>query len=412
MNISVWESASINELIDGLVAGVSVRSTKGLLQGPSILKTSCISAGIFEPDEAKPILRADLTRARCTPVAGSIIISRMNTPALVGEVGYVDRDYPALFLPDRLWLARPKRGRQIDMRWLNYYLSSDEGSGAIRELATGTSGSMKNIPKKRFLGLILPVPSPEEQKRIADVLDDATHMIGILERLIAKKQALKHGLMQQLLTGKVRLPGFSEKWSPHCSLNDTCDRRSGYWGTDQPTSMTNIKMRIIRAGDISPEGRLTGYADRYFSTKERDKAACMAGDVVITASGNGLGKTYYVREANCLAASNFVRILRPRKGVSGEYISYVMQSKAAKIALESHTATSAYPNLLPSFFSDSWFPLPPSSEQAAIAETLRAFDEDLMALQKRLAKARMVKQGMAQKLFTNHTYLPNAEEGA
>ncbi|MFD4014517.1 restriction endonuclease subunit S [Streptomyces albidoflavus] len=208
LRLSGWPRSSLSELIDGLEAGVSVRSSERSSSGVAVLKTSAVGNGRFDPSEAKPVLSADIGRVRCNPVAGSLIISRMNTPALIGEVGYVEYDYSNLYLPDRLWLARAKRsgGRQVNMRWLGYYLSSGPGSRAVRELATGTSGSMKNIPKERLLALEVPTPPSHEQDRIAQVVLDAECEIDLLRDRLTKARGVKRGIVQQLLTGRTRLP--------------------------------------------------------------------------------------------------------------------------------------------------------------------------------------------------------------
>ncbi|MFE9307349.1 restriction endonuclease subunit S [Streptomyces sp. NPDC088353] len=206
--LSSWPEKRLCELLDGLQAGVSVRSSERAFHEVAVLKTSAVSNGRFDPTEAKPVLPADIGRVRCSPVAGSLIISRMNTPALVGEVGYVEHDCSNLYLPDRLWLARPRRSgaRQTNMRWLSYYLSSEVGSRAVRELATGTSGSMKNIPKERLLALKVPTPPTHEQDKIAEAVCDAEHEIDLLRGRLFKARAVKQGVMQQLLTGRTRLP--------------------------------------------------------------------------------------------------------------------------------------------------------------------------------------------------------------
>ncbi|WP_406158264.1 restriction endonuclease subunit S [Streptomyces canus] len=207
-HLSGWSHSRLSELIDGLEAGVSVRSSKYASHGVAVLKTSAVDRGRFDPTEAKSVFPADIGRVRCNPVAGSLIISRMNTPALVGEVGYVEHDYTNLYLPDRLWLARPKRGGrwQTNMRWLGYYLSSESGSRGVRELATGTSGSMKNIPKDRLLALKVPTPPPLEQDRIAEAVRDADRAIDLLRDRLSKARGVKQGMMQQLLTGRTRFP--------------------------------------------------------------------------------------------------------------------------------------------------------------------------------------------------------------
>ncbi|QPA01242.1 restriction endonuclease subunit S [Streptomyces violascens] len=206
-SLSGWHRSRLSDLIDGLEAGVSVRSSGQASRGIAVLKTSAISNGRFDPTESKPVIPQDVGRVRCNPVAESLIISRMNTPNLVGEVGYVESDYANLYLPDRLWLARPKRGkdRQANMRWLAYYLSSEFGSREVRGLATGTSGSMKNIPKDKLLALEVPTPPPHEQDKIADAVHAVDCAIDLLRDRLVKARNVKQGVMQQLLTGRVHL---------------------------------------------------------------------------------------------------------------------------------------------------------------------------------------------------------------
>ncbi len=201
----VWSERSIGSLIDGLIAGTSVRSVDGKTR-PAVLKTSAARDGKFDAREAKTIAQQDVHRASCTPVADSLIISRMNTPAMVGDVGYVEHDQPGLYLPDRLWLARSRPGTGTSMRWLGSLLSHGATARSVRDLATGTSNSMKNIPKGRFLALRISTPPSEEQHAIAEVLRDADDEISVLERRLEATHAIKTGMMQELLTGRTRLP--------------------------------------------------------------------------------------------------------------------------------------------------------------------------------------------------------------
>jgi type I restriction enzyme, S subunit len=200
-----WVVTCLGRLIGALEAGVSVNSTVEF--GPdAVLKTSAVAGGKFLPEECKTIADRDRKRAKVNPVANSLIISRMNTPALVGEIAYVDSDWPSLFLPDRLWLARPVSDSLTDMRWLSYVLSWPAYSRRLKQLATGTSGSMKNIAKNSLLNLRVPCPSPKEQRAIAAVLADVDDEIETLYAKLSKAHAIKLGMMQQLLTGRTRLP--------------------------------------------------------------------------------------------------------------------------------------------------------------------------------------------------------------
>jgi len=204
-----WEVHTLGDEIDQLEAGVSVNSVDEdfhvYAHEQAILKTSAVSNGYFLPYENKKIAPRDIKRAKLNPRINSIIISRMNTPDLVGECGYVDTDYPNIFLPDRLWMTRFKRESKINVRWLSYLLNSKEYKIKIKLAATGTSGSMKNISKDSLLSINIPFPTPDEQTAIATVLSDMDAEITALEQKRDKIRVLKQGMMQELLTGKTRL---------------------------------------------------------------------------------------------------------------------------------------------------------------------------------------------------------------
>ncbi len=202
-----WQAGTLADAILALEAGVSVNSTdeppdSGI---PSVLKTSALTGGVLLPEECKVIETRDLQRARTTLKSDTILLSRMNTPILVGEVAYVDRNYEWLYLPDRVWMTVFKSGSKISARWLAYLLSSRNYRNQLREIATGTSGSMKNISKGALLGLSIQYPEPSEQTAIATVLSDMDTELAALEARRDKTRALKQGMMQELLTGRIRL---------------------------------------------------------------------------------------------------------------------------------------------------------------------------------------------------------------
>jgi restriction endonuclease S subunit len=204
-----WERGILGSVIGALDAGVSVNSVEDDdgdgFDGMFILRTSAVAGGRFIPRECKRIARKDLSRACLNPLKGTIIISRMNTPELVGECGYVDRDYPTLFVPDRLWMTRFKQDLHVSGLWLSYLLSTATLKRQIAAAATGTSGSMKNLSKQTFLQIPIALPSGREQSAIAAVLSDMDTELSALEARRDKTRALKQGMMQELLTGKTRL---------------------------------------------------------------------------------------------------------------------------------------------------------------------------------------------------------------
>ena len=204
---AAWTNGVLGDVVAELVAGVSVNSDPtGAGDGvPSVVKTSALKGGVFDPSECKPIIQADLARAMTTLRQDTLLISRMNTPDLVGEVGYVERAYDWLYLPDRIWMTRMRSPDCVFVRWLGYLLSSAPYKRLIGDTATGTSGSMKNIAKSGLLGLPLRFPKVDEQRAIAEGLADMDAEIAALETRLNKARDFKQAMAQALLTGRVRL---------------------------------------------------------------------------------------------------------------------------------------------------------------------------------------------------------------
>ena len=202
-----WEIKKIGDFIINLDAGVSVNSKNRVANDGEfgILKTSAAFNGIFSPRKHKTINTNEISKACINPKADNIIISRMNTSELVGESAYIAKDYPNLFLPDRLWQTNFKNKKEICVKWLSFLLTSNKIKKIISNAATGTSGSMKNISKKFIFNLKISTPSLSEQKQIASILSKVDEQIQDNKKELKHLRELKKGLMQDLLTGKVRV---------------------------------------------------------------------------------------------------------------------------------------------------------------------------------------------------------------
>jgi type I restriction enzyme S subunit len=292
---------------------------------------------------------------------------------------------------------------KCDRVYLLYVLMAPLIQSTIDELRTVGAQPKLALTRIRKFDIALP-PTNAEQHAIATALSDVDGLISGLEGLLAKKRALKQGAMQQLLSGQKRLPGFTGKWEV-TSVENVVQRVTGFWGASTQTKDTPRKANIIRAGDISPEGRLVATAPRYLSDAAYARACCVKGDVVITVSGNGLGKVWLSDGRPDVCASNFVRVLKPRKPLVGAFLYYKLGTSEAQQLMVEYTATSAYPNLRPSFFSANWMHLPSAEEQTAIATVLSDMDAELGALEAKLGKTRLLKEGMMQELLTGKTRL-------
>jgi len=202
----LWDVGVLADFVSALRSGVSVNA-EDRVHGDDevgVLKVSCVLRGGFYPNCHKTVVPEERDRVAEPVLQGRIIISRANTPALVGESAYVDSAWPNLYLPDKLWQTEPS-DRPHSIKWLSFYLQSPFVRQEISKAATGTSGSMKNIAKPAFLNIRMPLVPLAEQEHIAAILSGVTSKIEALSSKQRHFQAIKRGLMQKLLTGEWRV---------------------------------------------------------------------------------------------------------------------------------------------------------------------------------------------------------------
>lgn len=205
-----WEALPLKRIIKDFESGVSVNAIDELAEEGEygILKTSCVFNDEFDPKENKVILdEVELRNARLNPKKDCIIISRMNTPELVGASGYVSEDHKNLFLPDRLWQTVYWNKENISCLWLSYVLNSHFFRGQVSSVATGTSDSMKNVSKNDYLSIIIVLPPFEEQTQIALALKSTLEIINQVEieikEIVTKLKEYRQSLISEAVTGKI-----------------------------------------------------------------------------------------------------------------------------------------------------------------------------------------------------------------
>jgi type I restriction enzyme S subunit len=209
---SHWEVIPLKFIVRNLNSGTSVNSEDTPVEDSEslgILKTSCVYGDVFRPSENKKVVSEEFNRVQCPVLKNTIIISRMNTPDLVGSNGYVDCDYSNLFLPDRLWITEFFKEIQMSVKCLSYTLKSNIFRSELSSRSTGTSPSMKNITKGDFLTIKVPFQPYDEQLKIVADLDKHNEEIDDLIYLEQNKiQLLKEyrqSLISEVVTGKKRV---------------------------------------------------------------------------------------------------------------------------------------------------------------------------------------------------------------
>ena len=127
------------------------------------------------------------------------------------------------------------------------YLSYQVISGVSDILAAATGSTFPSVDGASFRKIRVSLPPPDEQRAIAESLSDVDGLLGALEELIAKKRAIKQAAMQQLLTGKTRLPGFSGKWETK-RLGEIGDISGA--GVDKKVSTNEVPVRLVNYLDV------------------------------------------------------------------------------------------------------------------------------------------------------------------
>ncbi len=207
-----WEVPRLKRLAVSVESGVSVNATDqpAAAGEPGVLKTSAVSGGLFFPHQNKAVWPSETDRVACPVRCNTVIMSRMNTPSLVAESGYVDKNHPDLFLPDRLWQIMFD-SKRVFTPFIAKVLPCTEARAALSEMATGTSGSMKNLAKEDMLSLTVPLPPITEQRAISDYIATENAKLDALsfatERTITLLRERRAALIAAAVTGQIEVEG-------------------------------------------------------------------------------------------------------------------------------------------------------------------------------------------------------------
>ena len=253
----------------------------------------------------------------------------------------------------------------------------------IEKKAHGFKSSFVHVKKSDIVDVFLPIPSLPEQRAIAAALSDTDALLTSLEQLLAKKRDIKQSVMQQLLTGKQRLPGFNGEWEMK-RLGDVVEIRKGQLITATTTSSGNVP---VIAGGKTPA---------YFHSQSNRSGK------TITVSGSGANAGYVAFYDRPIFASDCSTISEG-KDYAIEFIFFQLQ--AMQEAIYKAQTGGAQPHIHPTDLRPMMIGCPSLPEQAAIAAVLADMDAEIDALHQRQRKTRAIKQGMMKELLTGRTRL-------
>ncbi len=312
----------------------------------------------------------------------------------LGQVSLVPENSHKRYLVSQSQMKVSLNREIADPLFFYYVFSSTEQQDQIRQNTIQTGVPHINLGILRELPVQLPPLS--EQRAIAAALSDTDALLSSLDRLLAKKRDIKQAVMQQLLTGRQRLPGFTGEWEVK-RLGEICQigmgrtpsrRMQAFWGKGYPwLSIADLKTKYVSetkeeitplaasSMTVIPKGTLImsfklSIGRMAFTARDMysNEAICSFGDLKMNADF-----LYYV-----LGKADFS--LYGKQAVKG----FTLNSESLRIIGVPH---------------------PPLDEQTAIAAVLSDLDAEIDALQQRRDKTRAIKQGMMQELLTGRTRL-------
>lgn len=253
------------------------------------------------------------------------------------------------------------------------------------------------------------IPPRAEQERIAEALSDVDALLAAMTKLIEKKRAVKQGAMQQLLTGKTRLPGFKGKWVEKRLGEIGISVRGVSFKPDQSSqsAMPNTTM-LLRANNVQ-DNRIALEDVLYVQDGcIADSQRLKDGDILICAangSRNLVGKAAIWKQPSAATFGAFMAVFRCNEGVDSYFVGYLFQSVSYRRQLDDILTGSAINNLNAKDIEGLAFVFPVLAEQQAIAAVLSDMDAEIAALESKRAKYESIKQGMMQELLTGKTRL-------
>jgi type I restriction enzyme S subunit len=342
--------------------------------------------------------KAVASGTRLLPVGAILIVTR--GMILVHSVPVARAEVALAFNQD---IKAVVASKDTDNEFLLYWLAAN--AECLRGLTTESTHGTKRLPTEMLFRELVACPPIAEQRAIAEALSDADALIESLERLIAKKRSVKQGAMQELLTGKKRLPGFSGEWEVK-RLSDIAEIRSGgtpstaqpsFWDGDilwcTPTDITALKGHKY----LSETSRKITVQGLKYSSAEM----IPANSIVMTSRATiGECAINTVPVSTNQGFKNFVLF----ETVDVEFLYYLLTTK--KQDFISLCGGSTFLEIGKTQLAIFEIELPSTkNEQTAIAATLSDMDAEIAALEAKLGKARQVKQGMMQELLTGRIRL-------
>lgn len=395
-----WEAKILGEILK-IGNGFSFKGDFFSPSGPIVLTPGNfkLEGGLYFNDRNTKRYSGDFPEWTIFKKGDLLVVMTDLTPDcnLLGKPAFIDSD--EIILHNQRIGKVNLLSKDIDKRFLYFLLLSSTYLNKIKEQVTGST--VRHTSNKSIYCVALPIPQKiEEQRSLAQALSDVDALIASLDKLIAKQRQLKTAAMQQLLTGKMRLPGFGEGKGYKQTEIGVIPKD---WSVDKIGSLTSISTGSRNTQDRINDGQYPFFVRS--QTVEKINSYSFDGEAILTAGdGVGTGKIFHYINGKFDIHQRVYKISNFESELNG-FFFYTYFSSRFYDRIMSMTAKSSVDSVRMEMIAEMMIPLPLYEEQHAIATVLSDMDTAIAALETRRAKTQAIKQGMMQELLTGRTRL-------
>jgi len=387
-----WEVKRLKEILASYQLGGNYPNSDELSEFP-LMKMGNINRSYIDLSKIqyiKPNIRPKNEDLLCY---GDVLFNTRNTLELVGKVAIWRDELPIAYFNSNLMRFKFDKKYISSTFFINLILNTKQSLQQLKGIAIGTT-SVAAIYTRDLLYIQIPIPTLAEQTAIATALSDIDALITALDKKILKKKLIKQGAMQQLLTGKKRLQGFSGEW---------VEKRFSYGlkfqvGYPFMSEYFNKEhgIRLIKNRDLKAEDQIVYYRGQY-----SEDFIVESGDVLIGMDGDFIPCLW--NKGHALLNQRVGRLLICKDWDINFFYYYLQVPLKEK---QEMTGATTVKHLSHNDVENLCLPIPPTkSEQTSIAQILSDMDNEIAALETKRDKYKLVKSGMMQQLLTGQIRL-------
>ena len=397
-----WDAQKLgNQLAEKPCYGINAPAVEYSESLPTYLRITDISENGYFIEEGKASVDSK-NSAEYYLQEGDLVFAR--TGASTGKTYLYNPHDGDLVFAGFLIRARPSK-KKLNSYFLKAYTATHAYWNWIS--VTSTRSGQPGVNGNEYAGMNIPLPPLPEQEAIAGALECWDKAIRKLELKIGKKRNIKKGLMQRLLSGKTRLPGFSKVWKT-VRLGEVLAEKPQYGINAPSVPFSEDLPTYLRITDISEDGRFLDESKTSVDHPDSESYVLSSGDLVFARTGASTGKAflYSSNHGKLIFAGFLIRISTDRNRLEPAFLKFYTETHDYWNWINVMSTRSGQPGINGQEYAQLQIPFPSLEEQQAIAEVLGAADREIEALERKLDKWRDQKKYLLNNLVTGTIRLP------